>query len=86
MRSGSINAFSSEKTLVKSEYLSGILTPLMSKKTIRVSLSEWIFGAKLKEATYTTKVSEFSSNAVLANFFLSMSSTCLAVGKASALV
>ena len=37
-------------------------------------------------ATYITKFLDYLSNAVLANFFLSMSSTCLVVGRALAVV
>ena len=37
-------------------------------------------------ATYTTNVSESASSTVLANFFLSISSTHLVVGRASAAV
>ena len=40
----------------------------------------------MTEATYTTKVSEISSMAIITNFFLPISSTLLVVGKASAVL
>ena len=43
------------------------------------------FGAARAE-TFTTNVSEFSSRAALINLNLLISSTCLAMGKASAMI
>ena len=78
----------SEKTLAKSEYLADTITFLANDKAIWTLLAGYIviFDSKLKELMCITKVLIFSFNAVLANSFLSMSSTLWVVCRVSAVI
>ena len=85
--SSKIKAFFFKKRSEKSEYLDKIYTFLITSKSIWTSQAGYIsIELRLKDIIYIIKALMFSSNAALVNFFLSIISTYLIVGRALAVV